>query len=258
MERKHPVISVKQLTVSYDKTPVLWDVNLDIPPGQMVGIIGPNGAGKSTLLKAMVDLVEPISGSVEFFGHPFKKMRRKIAYVPQRSTVDWDFPVTVLDVVLMGCYGRLGLFRFPRIADKMAAREMLDRVGMLAYADRQIDELSGGQKQRVFLARMLMQDAEICLLDEPFAGVDAATEKTIITFFEGLKKQGKSLFVVHHDLSSVDRTFDWVILLNTCLIASGPVKEVFTPEMLARTYGYNTAVMEEAARLVRTRASGIK
>jgi manganese/zinc/iron transport system ATP- binding protein len=253
-----PAVSVSQLSVNYDKTPVLWDINFDIPVGKLVGIIGPNGAGKSTLLKAMLGLLQPLSGKVEIWGKPFKEVRSKIAYVPQKTAVDWDFPITVLDVVLMGCYGRLGLLRRPKLADREAAAEALERVGMSSFAHRQIDQLSGGQKQRVFLARALLQNADLYLLDEPFAGVDVATEKAIITFLDSLRTQGKTLLVVHHDLNTVERYFDWLILLNTCLVADGPVQNVFEPEMILRTFGRTGALMEEAARLVQNKKSGLK
>jgi len=251
-------LRIEQLSVNYDKTPVLWDIHLTIPTGKMVGIIGPNGAGKSTLLKAALGLVRPISGNVRFFGQPLKKMRLKVAYVPQRSTVDWDFPTTVFDVVLMGRYGRLGIFKWPKAVDKEAAKHVLDAVGMLPFAHRQISELSGGQQQRVFLARALLQEAEIYLMDEPFAGVDAATERAIIAVLDQLKLKGKTLFVVHHDLSSVDRYFDWIIMLNTCLVACGPVSEVFNSENIARAYGRSSIILGEAAKLSQGKATGLR
>jgi len=253
-----PVLKIQQLTVNYDKTPVLWDINIEIPQKKLIGIIGPNGAGKSTLLKALLGLVKPLSGSVEFLGQPAKKQRKKIAYVPQRTSVDWDFPITVFDVVLMGLYGRLGLFKWPNIKDRKTTLEALERVGMSAFVDRQISQLSGGQQQRVFIARSLVQDAEIYLMDEPFAGVDAATEKAIIGLMDQLRLQGKTLFVVHHDLNTVDRYFDWVIMLNTCLVANGPVSEVFNAENILRTYGRSIALLDEALRLSQNEASGIR
>ncbi len=253
-----PAIKIEQLSVNYDKTPVLWDINCEIPEGVLAGIIGPNGAGKSTLLKSLLGLTEPLSGRIEFFGQPYKKVRQRIAYVPQRSSVDWDFPITAFEVVLMGRYGKLGLLKWPRSADKEAARRALDLVGMLPFADRQISQLSGGQQQRLFIARALLQDADIYLMDEPFAGVDMATEKAIIALMEKLKMQGKTLLVVHHDLSTVDNYFNWIIMLNTCLIASGPVSQVYHSENVIRTYGRSSALLEEAAKLTQNKTSGLK
>ena len=223
------VFEVQQLTVNYDKTPVLWDIALRIPAGLFVGIIGPNGAGKSTLIKAALGLVKPISGSVQFFGKPLKQVRQRVAYVPQRESVDWDFPVTVRELVLMGRYGRLGLFHRPREADWAAVDYYLDRVGMASYANRQIKQLSGGQQQRVFLARALLQEADIYFMDEPFTGVDLATETIIVQLLQQLRTQGKTVFIVHHDLNTVEHYFDWTILLNMRLIAYGPTAQVFTP-----------------------------
>ena len=223
------LFQVSQLTVNYDKTPVLWDISLAIPAGTMVGIIGPNGAGKSTLIKAALGIVKPLSGKVEFFGQPLKKVRQRIAYVPQRESVDWDFPVTVKDLVLMGRYGKLGLFRRPLEADRIAAEHYLKLVGMEEYADRQISQLSGGQQQRAFLARALLQEADIYFMDEPFAGVDSATEAVIVKLLQQLRGEGKTIFVVHHDLNTVESYFDWVILLNMRLIAYGETTRYFTP-----------------------------
>ena len=253
-----PAIRVEQLSVNYDNTSVLWDIHCDIPEGKLVGIIGPNGAGKSTFLKSLLGMVTPLSGRIEFFGHSYKHERQRIAYVPQRSSVDWDFPVTAFEVVLMGRYGKLGFFKWPKAADKAAARNALEMVGMLAFADRQISQLSGGQQQRLFIARALLQDADLYLMDEPFAGVDMATEKAIIVLMDKLKKQGKTLLVVHHDLSTVESYFDWVIMLNTCLIASGPSEEVFNTESILRTYGRSSALLDEAAKLTQNKTSGIK
>jgi manganese/zinc/iron transport system ATP- binding protein len=253
---KIPAIEIEQLSVNYDKTPVLWDIHCKIPEGKLVGIIGPNGAGKSTLLKSLLGMTRPLSGRIEFFGQPYKKVRHKVAYVPQRSSVDWDFPITAFEVVLMGRYGKLGLVKWSKAADKEAARYALDTVGMLAFADRQISQLSGGQQQRLFIARALLQDADIYLMDEPFAGVDMATEKAIIALMGKLKIQGKTLLVVHHDLTTVDSYFDWGIMLNTCLIACGPVSEVFNPDSIMRTYGRSSALLDEAAKLTQNKTSG--
>src|SRR5690606_24879026 len=230
-------LEVRNLTVAYRRRPALWDINLTVPGGRMVGIVGPNGAGKSTLIKAVLGLVPAASGTVLIYGRPYAEQRHLVGYVPQRESVDWDFPINVLDVTLMGRYGRLGLGRRPTREDREVALQCLRQVGMADLAHRQISQLSGGQQQRVFLARALAQDASVYFMDEPFAGVDAATEKAIIALLESMKEQGKTVFVVHHDLPTVQEYFDWVILLNVRLIASGPTAEVFTMENLQRTYG---------------------
>lgn len=250
-------LQVEHLTVSYEKNAVLWDLNFTVPSGKLVGIIGPNGAGKSTFLKSCLDLVKPVSGKIAFFDKPFKECKKQIAYVPQRSSVDWDFPITVFEVVLMGRYNRLSFFKRARSSDKQAALEALNMVGMASFADRQISQLSGGQQQRVFIARALLQDAEIYLMDEPFAGVDVKTEKELISLMQNLQKKGKTLFIVHHDLASVENYFNWVILLNTCLVASGPVKEIFHPQNIMRCYGRSPAVLDEAAKIAENAAKGI-
>lgn len=227
---------VEDLSVAYDRQPVLWDIDLTIPSGILLGIVGPNGAGKSTLIKTALGLIKPLSGSVSFNGKPYKKVHKTIGYVPQRGSVDWDFPTTVFDVVLMGRYGHIGWVRRPSKKDKEAARLALDKVGMLAYKNRQISELSGGQQQRVFLARALIQDADLYFMDEPFAGVDVKTEKAIISLLKELKAQDKTVIVVHHDLNTVKDYFDWLTLLNIKVIAHGPVHEVYTKENLKKTY----------------------
>lgn len=254
---KSLALFVDQLSVNYDVHPVLWDLHTEIPAGKMVGIIGPNGAGKSTFLKAILGLVKPLSGKVEFFGKPLAAMRKKIAYIPQRSSVDWEFPATVFDVVLMGSYGRLGWFRRPSAEDRKAAEQALEQMGMMPYASRQISELSGGQQQRVFLARALVQKADILLMDEPFAGVDASTEKAIVALLDILKIEGKTLLIVHHDLNTVEQYFDWLVILNTCVIASGEAKMTFTPENVQRAYGRSLAILDEALKLKSNRSSGI-
>jgi manganese/zinc/iron transport system ATP- binding protein len=238
-------IEVSELTVNYEKTAVLWDVTFSITAHQIVGILGPNGAGKSTLLKALLGLIKPLSGTVNFFGAPLKKVRQKVGYVPQRSSVDWEFPITAFDLVLMGRYGKMGFLKWASKADKEAVWEALAQVEMTPFATRQIGQLSGGQQQRLFIARALVQDADLYLLDEPFAGVDWATEKALISLFETMKKKGKTLLVVHHDLASADNYFDSLLLLNTCLIASGKTSQVFTPENITRTYGRNTILLDE-------------
>ncbi|MAH81472.1 MAG: hypothetical protein CMP39_07375 [Rickettsiales bacterium] len=236
---KH-VIEVKDLTVAYNEKPVLWDIDVNIPEGILLSIVGPNGAGKTTFIKSILGLVKPAAGKVEIQGHPIKKQLRNVAYVPQRNTVDWDFPANVLDVVLMGRYGQLGWFKQVRKQDKQLAIEALEKVGMVDYLDRQINQLSGGQQQRVFLARALVQDANIYVMDEPFVGVDAATEAAIVMLLKDLRSKGKTVIVVHHDLQTVKDYFDWVFLLNIRAIACGPIKSVFTYENLKLTYGGRT------------------
>lgn len=254
---ENPALSVHHLSVNYGKTPVLWDISLEVPKGHLVGILGPNGAGKSTFIKAAMGLIIPISGKIDFFGHSLRKERQRVAYVPQRESVDWDFPITVLDLVLMGRYGRLGLFRWPRKADRMAAEHYLDQVGMKAYAHRQISQLSGGQQQRVFLARALLQEADLYFMDEPFSGIDLATETVMMNIMKQLKAQGKTVFVVHHDLNTVENYFDWIILMNMRLIDYGPVEKVFVRENLNTAYGKSSSFFDEALRLSRYKTSGI-
>ncbi|MDY0276603.1 MAG: metal ABC transporter ATP-binding protein [Acholeplasma sp.] len=237
-------IKIEGLTVSYDLKPVLWDVDLNIPSGILMAIVGPNGAGKSTMIKAILKLINPVSGTAFFEGKPYEEMRKKIAYVPQRGSVDWDFPTTVFDVVLMGRYGHLGWFKKPTKKDHILTLEALEKVGMSNFKNRQISELSGGQQQRVFLARALVQDANIYLMDEPFQGVDAKTEKAIIDILKLLKNQGKTVLVVHHDLETVKDYFDWLALLNLKVIAYGPVDKVFTKENIERTYRQGTISIE--------------
>ena len=245
-----PVLEVHDLTVSYDKKPVLWGVDFSIEQGSLVGIIGPNGAGKSTLIKSIMGLVENSAGFSRVFGRELSQMRNKISYVPQRGSVDWDFPATVFDVVLMGTYGKLGLFKKPRKADKEVAQQAINDVGLQGLEDRQISQLSGGQQQRVFLARALAQNADLYFMDEPFAGVDAATEKTIIQILKKLKSQNKTVLVVHHDLQTIKEYFDWVVLLNTRLIASGPTESTFTEKNLHETYGGKLTLLSEIGNLI--------
>ncbi|MFZ5828393.1 MAG: metal ABC transporter ATP-binding protein [Bacillota bacterium] len=232
-----PPVLVRDLTVAYQKRPVLQGVSLSLPEGRLVGVVGPNGAGKSTMLKAILGLIPRVSGEVQIYGKAYKEARREVGYVPQRSSVDWDFPTDALDVVLMGRYGHLGLFRRPGAKDRELAMHALEQVGMADYAHRQISQLSGGQQQRVFLARALAQDAQVYFMDEPFAGVDAATEKAIITLLNELKARGKTVLVVHHDLQTVREYFDSLVLLNMRVVAAGATDRVFTAENLSKTYG---------------------
>ncbi|MFD0714713.1 metal ABC transporter ATP-binding protein [Paenibacillus sp. GCM10027626] len=243
MKEQHP-LTVKNISVAYQKKPVLRDVSFDVPEGKLIGIVGPNGAGKSTLIKAALGLIPRLSGEVSIYGKPYAEQRRLVGYVPQRESVDWDFPTNALDVVMMGRYGHLGWFKRPGQAEKRIAMECLAKVGMADFADRQISQLSGGQQQRIFLARALAQDAKLYFMDEPFVGVDAATEKAIITLLNELKTQGKTVLVVHHDLATVKEYFDWVMLLNVKLIDFGPAERVFTTERLQETYGGRLTMLE--------------
>ncbi|MFN4258449.1 MAG: metal ABC transporter ATP-binding protein [Gemmataceae bacterium] len=245
------ILDVHDVTVAYHRKPVLWDIDLTLTEPRLVGVIGPNGAGKSTLIKAILGLIPLASGTVTLFGQPVARQRGRIGYFPQRNSVDWDFPVNVLDVVLMGTYGELGWFRRPGARQRAWARECLDRVGMLEHAEQQIGQLSGGQQQRTFLARALAQRADIYFMDEPMAGVDAATEKIIFSVLRELRDQGKTLIVVHHDLRTVPDYFDAVILLNTRLIASGPTETVFNRDNLRKTYGGRLSLLEAAGEAVR-------
>lgn len=242
-----PAIETHDLTVAYHKKPVIYGVDVAVPAGQLVGIIGPNGAGKSTLIKAVLGLLPLTGGWVKIFGEPYSRAAKRVGYVPQRESVDWDFPVNVMDVVLMGRYGKLGLLRRPGKADREIARQCLERVKMLPFANRQISNLSGGQQQRVFLARALAQDSDLYLMDEPFAGVDAATEAAIIDVLHELRDRGKTLLVVHHDLPTAERYFDMLLLLNMRVVAFGPTKEVFNFELLQKTYGGRLTILSEVA-----------
>lgn len=238
-------IEVTDLTVAYKDKPVLWDIDLEVPEGILMAIVGPNGAGKTTLIKAILGLIEPAAGQVLIQGAPYKEQRRLVGYVPQRGSVDWDFPTTVIDVVKMGRYGSLGWIRRPGKKEHQKAMEALEKVGMSDFAERQISQLSGGQQQRVFLARALVQEASIYFMDEPFQGVDAVTERAIVTLLQDLRAAGKTVVVVHHDLTTVPEYFDWVMLLNVRRIASGPVEEVFTDENLRLAYGGRVAFLRE-------------
>jgi manganese/zinc/iron transport system ATP- binding protein len=237
-------VHVEDLTVSYHEKPVLWDIDLDVPPGVLAGIIGPNGAGKSTLIKTILGLVRPAAGHVYIHGKPYREQRRRVGYVPQRSSVDWDFPTTALDVVTMGLYGRLGWLRRPGRSHLERAREALASVGMSDFADRQISQLSGGQQQRVFLARALVQDSDVYFLDEPLAGVDAVTERAIMDILRELRAGGKTVIAVHHDLQTVRSYFDWLFVLNVRAIAQGPVKQVYTAANLRAAYGGQVALLQ--------------
>jgi manganese/zinc/iron transport system ATP- binding protein len=246
-------LSVSDLTVAYHRKPVIWDVGFDLPSGALIGVVGPNGAGKSTLLKAIMDLVPRASGRVTVFGDTYRHNRHRVGYVPQRESVDWDFPVDALDVVTMGLYGQIG-WCFPvRKKHREAAREALRRVGIAELAGRQISQLSGGQQQRTFLARALVQDADLYLMDEPFAAVDASTEKAIVEILRELKARGKTAIVIHHDLQTVPEYFDYVVLLNMRVVAHGPVEQTFTSENLQKTYGGRLTLLDEVSEAMRRR-----
>lgn len=245
-----PALELHDLTVSYAKKPVLYGVDVQVPQGALVGIIGPNGAGKSTMIRAIMGLTTASSGWVQIFGESFEKNRHRVGYVPQREQVDWDFPVNVMDVVLMGRYGRRGWLRRVTKEDKKIAEESLDKVGMLPFRNRQIANLSGGQQQRVFLARALAQQSDLYLMDEPFAGVDATTERAIVTLLQDLQSQGKTILVVHHDLTTAKEYFDHLLLLNMRLVSFGKTQDVFTVEQLQKTYGGRLTILSDVAAKV--------
>lgn len=248
---ENPVIEVHDLTVAYQRKPVLWSVDFTLPSGVLAGIIGPNGAGKSTLIKAIMGLIPISSGYIKIEDQPLNQVRNQVCYVPQRESVDWDFPASVLDIVLMGRYKHIGLFKRPKKEDKEIAMNCLKKVGMDGFYKRQIAQLSGGQQQRVFLARALAQEASIYFMDEPFAGVDAATEAAIIELLKEMRATKKTIIVVHHDLQSVPTYFNWVVMLNTRLVASGPTEKVFTTETLQETYGGKLSVLTEIGELIK-------
>lgn len=238
-------LSIRDLTVAYQRQPVLWDIDYDAPPSRLIAVVGPNGAGKSTLIKSVLGLLPKLSGQVSFFGQSYDEIRLRVGYVPQRTSVDWDFPVNALDVVTMGLYGRIGWFRPVLARHRRTALAALEKVELAEFANRQISQLSGGQQQRVFLARALVQDADFYLMDEPFAGVDAATERALIHLLRELRSAGKTAMVVHHDLQTAAEYFDEVLMLNLRLIAAGPMAEVFTADNLRRTYGGKLALLDQ-------------
>ncbi len=250
-------IVVNDLTCIYDRKPVIWDLHFRVSKGAMVAVIGPNGAGKSTLIKAMIGLVPSISGKIRFFGKRLDQMGLKIAYVGQRANIDWDFPITAFEVVLMGLYGKLGPFRRPSKKDKAEVSKILEKIGMSALADRQISDLSGGQQQRLFVGRALLQDADVYFLDEPFSGIDMTTEKLIIDILKELASNGKTIFVVHHDLNTVESYFDYAILLNMRLIAAGKLKEVFNSENLIKTFGGKGGLFDKAFLYAKEKEEGM-
>lgn len=253
IQANDPVLEVHDLTVSYNNKPVLWDIDFSLPAGVLAGILGPNGAGKSTLIKTVMGLIQASSGFVKIFGQDLDKVRKRVSYVPQRESVDWDFPASVFDVVLMGRYSKVGLFRSVSKADKEVAEECIRKVGLEQFRDRQISQLSGGQQQRVFIARALAQDADFYFMDEPFAGVDMATEADIVKLLKEMRQKGKTVVVVHHDLQSALEYFDWTIMLNMRLVASGPTEQVFNQQTLQETYGSRLNVLTKISELVEKR-----
>jgi manganese/zinc/iron transport system ATP- binding protein len=250
-------VDVEGMHVSYGVNPVLWDIHLKIPQGQIVGIVGPNGAGKSTLLKALLSLVTPSSGTVQLLGADFSAVRHQVSYVPQRESVDWEFPIDVLSVVLMGCYAQLGLFRRPGQEQKERALQILEKLDLLPFAHRQISALSGGQKQRVFLARALMQNASLLLFDEPFSGIDMGSERKIMQVLYSLRDEGKTILIVHHDLTTAREYFDRLALINLRMVAEGPVEKILTKSYLQQAYGHHVSLFEEALQMSEYRQEGL-
>jgi manganese/zinc/iron transport system ATP- binding protein len=246
IDARNAPLWVNDLTVAYHRKPVLWDIELTLPEGRLIAVVGPNGAGKSTFIKSVLGLVPRASGAVTIYGKSYEAQRHLVGYVPQRESVDWDFPVNALDVVAMGLYRKIGWLRPVGRWHRQTALDALEKVGMANYADRQISQLSGGQQQRVFLARALAQDARLYFMDEPFAGVDVATERAIIALLKELKAAGKTCVVVHHDLQTVPTYFDHVVLLNMRLVAAGPVPSVFNEENLKKTYGGRLTLLTQA------------
>ena len=243
--RVAPAIRVTDLTVAYGDKTVLWDIDIEIPRGAMVAVVGPNGAGKTTLIKSIQGLVPRVAGVISIHGGPYEKQRKEVSYVPQRGSVDWDFPTSVVDTVKMGSYGDLGWIRRPGRKEHEKALSALEKVDMLQFAQRQISQLSGGQQQRVFLARALVQSASVYLLDEPFQGVDATTEKAIVRILKELVTGGKTVLAVHHDLNTVSEYYERIAILNVGLVASGKVDEVFNSENLMRAYGGKASFFPE-------------
>ena len=251
-------IELKHLKVNYHQHCVLWDVNCALPQGKMAALIGPNGAGKSTFMKALLGLIRPSYGEAKIFGKPIKSQLKTIAYIPQRETVDWDFPMTVEELVLQGRYRQMGLFKWARKKDKQAVHQALEKVKMASYAKRQISELSIGQQQRIFLARSMLLEADLYFMDEPCSGVDAITEQLIFEQLKAFQKAGKTIVVIHHDLSKVPQYFDWVMMLNVSLIASGPIETTFNELNLEKTFGKNTTLFEEAFKRSKEKMMGKK
>lgn len=251
-------VEVHNLTVAYDQVPVLWDVDFELPKGKIIGVIGPNGSGKTTLLKTIMGLIKPASGFTKIFDNSLDNVRDKVAYVPQRESVDWDFPASVKDVVEMGRYRKNQLFRRLTKTDKQLVETSIEKVKLSAFKDRQISQLSGGQQQRVFLARALAQGAEIFFMDEPFVGVDATTESAILDLLTEMRNEGKTVVIVHHDLQTVSGYFDHLVLLNTRLIAAGPTQEVLTEENLSNAYGGQLTLLSKIQSIIKEKSFPIR
>ena len=251
-------IETHNLTVSYNRRPVLWNIDFELPTGKIIGIIGPNGSGKTTLLKAIMGLVPTSSGYVKIFNQDLEDVRSRVSYVPQRESVDWDFPASVMDIVLMGRYKKNNLFKRITKADRGLAAEALKKVNMLEFSNRQISQLSGGQQQRIFIARSLAQGADLYIMDEPFVGVDAATEEAILKLLEDMKKDGKTVVVVHHDLQTAKDFFDWIVLLNTRMVAAGPKEEIFNEKLLQEAYGGKLNVLSQVGDLMKEKAFNVR
>jgi manganese/zinc/iron transport system ATP- binding protein len=249
--RETCAIEVHNLTTTYGGAPVLWDIDFELPAGHIIGIIGPNGSGKTTLLKTIMGLLPASSGYVKIFDKDLEQIRHKIAYVPQRESVDWDFPASVFDIVMMGRYRKNNLFKRTNKTDLEIVLQSIEKVGLTKYKDRQIAQLSGGQQQRVFIARALAQKADIYLMDEPFVGVDAATENSILKLLKEMRDLGKTVLIIHHDLQTVSDYFDYLVLLNTRLIAKGTPQEVLTEENLTNAYGGQLTLLAKVANLIK-------
>ncbi len=247
-------IETHNLTVIYNKKPAIWNIDFELPKGKIIGVMGPNGSGKSTLLKAIMGIVEPNIGYSKLFNQDLDEVRQRVSYVPQRQSVDWDFPASVYDVVAMGRYATKGMLKRLNTEDKKIISESLDQVKMMPFAKRQISQLSGGQQQRVFLARAIAQKADLYLMDEPFVGVDAGTENAIITLLKSLRDSGKTLLVVHHDLHTAQDYFEWLVLLNARLVAVGPTEEVFNEKVLSDTYGGTLTTLSKVANLLKVKS----
>lgn len=242
-----PSVETHNLTVIYDKKPAIWNIDFTLPTGKIIGIMGPNGSGKSTLLKAIMGIVEPNIGYTKIFDQELDDVRQRVSYVPQRQSVDWDFPASVYDVVAMGRFANKGLFKRLNSEDHDIIKQSLEKVNMLAFSKRQISQLSGGQQQRVFLARALAQKADIYLMDEPFVGVDASTEQAIINLLKSMRDEGKTLLVVHHDLHTAQDYFEHMVLLNSRLVAEGKTEDVFNQQTLTETYGGTLTTLSKVA-----------
>lgn len=255
---ENPIVEAHNLTVLYGQKPALWNVDFTLPPQNVIGIMGPNGSGKSTLLKTIMGVIEPTSGYTRVFDKELNEARHWVSYVPQRQDIDWDFPASVWDVVRMGRFQQRGLFKKLTSEDKDIIAQSLEKVNMLGYAKRQISQLSGGQQQRVFLARALAQQGKLFLMDEPFAGVDIATEEMIVELLKEMKAEGKTLLIVHHDLHTAQSYFDWLVLLNTRLVASGPIDHVFKDKILTDTYGGKLTTLSKLSQELQNREFPIR